>query len=596
MPEATIWGYVPIEGFSKYVGPRPVGNTFPNPIRGAFALLGMLEQGMASIDLNDVLRSTGELGTITLCFGTLGNNIGNVKLPANLLLPDLIRQNWMAECSGHYKMSNPAVHFRIFTDRQNITRTILVIGASVGTSNYSVYAGLNITTLPITMTTIGTQNINIPALTRDINMRDDTGGPANGNWGIGALTGNDFSYFKPHAVPFEFDFRTTAQGRRVYMHSSAPPYDPERVKLGAGAAPPFGDPNRAESASHQGQFFCLGNDLMILGNRAPYPIGLIPMQMKTVPQIDDNFFTVFQRMNTQSKAFTNVEPWGNATGNTHVISDVVVGLPSTQTDTEVNWAATQAGLVWLKTRGFIDPAINAGVGAVPTAIPGNTASVKMLASVESVQNTTQGMASWLPLPTVSDPTDDGYRIPQQNEIYPPAPRAWPINRNGQIVRGTATIAGGHVIHTTAVNGGLARFFSFNNPALTDNASRRADVFALVLTDLGRYHAVTKYQDPQRNWPDNQLWKYYGTVAGQATLTVTLPFIMPRRIGGTGVVPDPFQGVNAANARLEWALEETIFNSTSTGINQLFSYQDLSIRWFYESTSNSSAEKHTFIWQ
>jgi len=32
---------------------------------------------------------------------------------------------------------------------------------------------------------------------------------------------------------------------------------------------------------------------------------------------------------------------------------------------------------------------------------------------------------------------------------------------------------------------------------------------------------------QRGIPDNKLWKIYGSVAGQATLTVTLPFVQPR---------------------------------------------------------------------
>jgi hypothetical protein len=176
MPEAQLYGYTPIEDFSTYVGSRPWGNSFPNPLRGGFVLISLLDQSFAAIDLNEVLRSTGDMSTISLCFGEVGMNVGDLNLPGNLLLPDIIRQNWQGACSGNMKMSNPMTIFRVFTNTPSITRKIQVMGASVVSSNFNIFKSLNIAELPITMTAIGSDTVNIPALPGDINRGDIGGG------------------------------------------------------------------------------------------------------------------------------------------------------------------------------------------------------------------------------------------------------------------------------------------------------------------------------------------------------------------------------------------------------------------------------------
>lgn len=576
MPEAQIWGYTPIMWYSRMVGARPAGNIFPNPLRGGFAMLGLLDQSMAAIDLDEILRSTGDMSTLSLCMNALGVNIGGLSLPGNLILPDVIRQTWNAACSANYKMSPANTTFRIFTNRPNVQRKLFVLGASVVSANFNVYKSLDIMVLPITMVSVGTATLNIPAINLDINLGD------NGvTWAP--------NYAVPRSVPFEFDYRAPAQGigRFVNVNEFAPPLDQERVRMGVAATPDYGDPNRQRAASHVGQFYTFGESIMVLGVRAGAS-GLIPFQLVTTPMLDDNQFTVFQKMNAGTKAFTDNRPWGASTTNALTISAAPRGLPSTAVDPDVAWAVAEPGVVGLLVRGFLEPFTSTGSASLPATVPGGLSNSQLFANLEGINGTTVGAAVWLAPGEVTSPTHNGYFVPPQADS-----RGWPINRNGQLLRGTARMANDF---PTIVAGG-ARLFNIRNPQASTTPVRYADMYVLDLVDVR--NIANNYSDPVRGLADDQLWRYYGAVGAQASVSVSLPFIMPRRetlAGVNGIVPDPWEAGNMTNQTMEWALTEYVIDTTARGINQAFNYNETNIMWLYERTYLTGTEQHAFIWR
>jgi hypothetical protein len=535
---------------------------------------------MAAIDLEELLRATVDDSTISLCFGALGMNVGGLALPGNLLLPDVIRQQWNAPCAGSMKMSPASTTFRIFTNRASTQLKIFSMGASINSKLFNLYKSLNIVELPITLTALGSDTINIPALPSSLNMGDD----GLGNWGFGT---------SPNSVPFEFDFREagsfpTATGRRVQFNIYNLPLDEERVRMGIAANPDFGDPNRIEPALHSGQFYILGEELLLLGARAG-AAGLVPFQLKAAPQIDDAQFTVFQRMNSQTKAFNNEMPWGTSSTDSEVISEIVRGLPSTSVDPDVNWAAVEYGLVGIALRGFVEPYdTSGGAAAFPASVSGSTAVTMTLPPLETIAGQTRGLNDWMPTPEVTDPTHPAYMVGVQADNT----RGWPINRNGQIVPVT-TLA----THRINFNGSGARYFTLRNPA-TNVTARRADMYELTLTDIT--HIANSLNDPVRGQPDNALWKIYGSVGGQATLTVTLPFVMPRRttLGGTlGVVPDPLEAANFVGQKLTWSIAEHLIDTAAgSGLGKAFNYQSWAIDWLFDNSYMTSSDSHEFYWQ
>ena len=218
-----------------------------------------------------------------------------------------------------------------------------------------------------------------------------------------------------------------------------------------------------------------------------------------------------------------------------------------------------------------------------------------------------GMSEWLPMPEVTDPTHQGWFVPPQTEL---SPRSWPINRNGAIMRGTAAV-GVNVINELAAG---QKYFIMRNPVLRSagaDTTRRADMYALSLIDANKLAIANDFRDcttppaPSYDWaacrgqPDNILWKMYGTVGGAATMTVTLPFIMPSRatiaaVGGW--IPDPFEAGNFVNRKVTWALAENIFDTGSRGLNNAFSYQRINFEWLTYYSFHTAVEEHTFIWQ
>jgi hypothetical protein len=543
-------------------------------LRGGFVLISLLDQSFAAIDLAEVLRSTGDLSTISTCFDMLGINIGGLDLPGNLLLPDVIRQNWNSACSGHVKMSVGMTTFRVFTNTPNITRKIQTMGASVVARGWNVFGGLNIAELPITMTAIGSDTVNIGPLVADVNYGDVGGGV----WGPGTMT--------PVSVPFEFDFRAAPHPQLLLTVDNLV-LDEERVRMGVAADPDYGDPNRAEGADHSGQFYVQGEQLLMIGARAGAD-GLWPMQLKMVPDIDDAHFTVFRKaLLANPTVYTNIEPWGASSTDTHVISAYARGINSTSADPDVNWSAADYGLVNVLLRGFIQD-VTSAAAAIPDSVPGSTASVQTVANLEAYNGQTVGMDNWLPLPEVTNPAHDGYYVPPQTDSA-----GHPINRNGQMLRGTA-VSPAHDLQRDGYGAGI---FTLRNP-VTNVTGERANVYTLELNDPE--HIANDYNDPVRGRPDNTLWRIYGEILPtQATLTVTLPFIQPRAatINGTaGIVPDPLEAGNFTGQTMEWSLIEYIMDTEPAGLDGPFFYRNFEARWIYDAAGNAAGEDHQFIWQ
>jgi hypothetical protein len=237
----------------------------------------------------------------------------------------------------------------------------------------------------------------------------------------------------------------------------------------------------------------------------------------------------------------------------------------------------------------MEPYVSTGASALLVTVPGGASNLQMQGPLEGINGTTIGAAVWLPLPEITDPTHNGYFVPPQAE---PAPRAWPINRNGQLLRGTARIASDY----TKLQGG-ARYFTLRNPQASTTPARYADMYILELVDTK--HIANNFNDPVRGQPDNSLWKIYGAVSGQASLTVTLPYIMPRRAtlnGVNGIVPDPWEAGNMVNQIMEWSLTENIIDTGARGINTAFDYQRFNIVWINERSALSSTEAHQFYWR
>jgi len=81
-------------------------------------------------------------------------------------------------------------------------------------------------------------------------------------------------------------------------------------------------------------------------------------------------------------------------------------------------------------------------------------------------------SDWLPLSEVTNPTHPGYVVAPQTDT-----RAWPINRNGQIVPSTTLLT-----HRINLNASGARFFTLRNPR-TNVTNRAANVYVLEITDV-----------------------------------------------------------------------------------------------------------------
>jgi hypothetical protein len=363
--------------------------------------------------------------------------------------------------------------------------------------------------------------------------------------------------------------------------------------MGVAATPDYGDPNRQRAAAHVGQMYALGEAILILGARAGAS-GLIPLQLAAVPMIDDNQFTVFQRMNTQTKTFQDQRPFKNSTTNSLTMSSLLRGIPSTAADADISWAAAESGVVGILARGFMEPFTSSGASALPATVPGGLSNANMVGPLEAINGTTLGAAVWLPIPEITNPTHNGYFVPSQADS-----RGWPINRNGQMLRGTARM----VSDFTATTAGGARRFDLRNPQASTTPARYADIFVMDLVDVK--NIANNYSDPVRGQADDQLWRYYGAVGAQANISLSLPFIMPRRatLGGVnGIVPDPWEAGNMTNQTMEWALVEYVIDTGARGIGGLlgggpvFKYNNTNIVWLYERSYLTSTEQHAFIWR
>jgi hypothetical protein len=364
--------------------------------------------------------------------------------------------------------------------------------------------------------------------------------------------------------------------------------------MGTAATPDYGDPNRLNAATdfHEGQMFINAEMLLMVGVRSG-SAGLIPMQLKMVPMIDDTHFTLFQMMNAETKAFADDRPFdGAGATDTEVTSAIVTGIRSTVVDGDVDFASAEYGAVFTQLRGFLEGYAAAGASSFPDTVPGATTNAEIVPVFQDLQGLVVGNEDWLEIPVMTNPAEPGYYVPVQNDE-----RGWPINRNGQIRRVTAT-SPANDLQRDGYGAGVIEF----TVSQTNVSSVGADVYNLRLMD-GEDIADDIYygwDDPIRGRPDlNDLWKIYGSTGGAASVSVTLPFIQPRIATLDGVnarVPDPFQDGNFDGQLLEWNLEEHILDTNPTGIDGLMDWNDLDATWFFEATDYTAIESQRMIWQ
>jgi hypothetical protein len=259
----------------------------------------------------------------------------------------------------------------------------------------------------------------------------------------------------------------------------------------------------------------------------------------------------------------------------------------------------------------IEPWSIGGTGT-PFETPGNTMSQTVVFDI--TDGSTVGTTEWLGRPDVSDPSHNRYYLPEQASWNTTRPGGVPINRNGEMYRGTAR-AGVDIIHQRAF---AAKYFTKSNSTLNVDSGRYADFFLMYLVDA--YGIVDTRTDPMQTegeyqgypvggtgYPENRYWKIYGDLkgsAGSASYEVTLPIITTglRTIGGTkAYVPDPYQG-NAGNlgsgsSQLEWEITDAIIGTDpgEGAVTAVFDYQNHDFNWFNVGIQFAAGEAHLYLW-
>ena len=616
LPKYYINGDVGIGTFrSKVLGDPGLG--FPDPMRMGIVVPVYKNQSLGDLNMDAIFQPETEERTITVCYGPTGHYDITlpIDLPKNIILPDIIRDDWTAGCSGGSHNSGPDTSWRYYTNERDTTLTVMVLGGLANSSLCSLDLGLNIAQFPIFIKAFGSRNAPIPA-----------------------TYNNGDSYTFPGdegSTPLEIDYRDpdiAANGRANGGHSSGTGVsllatvdelvvDRERIRR-SGATPPYLDPNRWEQANRGwgGQDVRLGGVLLSQGGRVPAvqptdPGGLVAYQIHMTSQIDDRRFTVFQRGHATGRTsypftvYTNDNPWSGSSTDTGVISERNTGIPPSAVDPggELDFSEVQDAVGVSSRRPMVYPWL-VGLSAVPFVTPGNSTTSKVVGDI--VDGSTVGVTEFLARPEITDPGHNGY--------YLPAQYAWssfnvPINRNGEMYRGTA-VSPQHRIHKYYGNA-APYYFELSNPTLNVDASRYPDYFTLYVVDgYGTLDPRSDPKDPEgaeyhgypkggTGRPKNRVWRIYGNLKGSlATYTVTLPIITPglRTIGGTqGYVPDPFQGATALDGKtLEWELTSAIIGTDPAegGVTSVFDFQNQDFNWHNTGAKHTSNEAHQFIWQ
>lgn len=253
------------------------------------------------------------------------------------------------------------------------------------------------------------------------------------------------------------------------------PEDDERMRLGGGANPPYGDPNRWEQANWGwgGKDVKYGALTMALGGRvhgagATDPGGIVGLQLHETAKVDDSKFTIFSRNHATGSAvmpfttYTNDSPWSGTSTNTGVVSEWMTGIPkSTGLDTQIDWSQLEATVSATTRRPKVEPTVIGGNFYI-SEMPGNSQTSKVIYSI--ADNSTTPITEFMKRGEVTDPTHNGYYIPPKTSRI--NSRDVPINRNGEIWRGTARAQ-----DTIGKLADEVKYFTLRNPTLNTDSTR-----------------------------------------------------------------------------------------------------------------------------
>jgi hypothetical protein len=192
----------------------------------------------------------------------------------------------------------------------------------------------------------------------------------------------------------------------------------------------------------------------------------------------------------------------------------------------------------------------------------------------------------------------------------------PINRNGEMYRGTAR-AGVDVISKYDF---AAYYYTKSNATLNVDSGRYADFFMMYLAD--GYGIVDARTDPMQTeaeyhgypvggtgYPENRYWKIYGDLKGAlgaSSYEVTLPVIANagtlQTIGSIkAYVPDPYQGnsgnLGSGSSQLEWEITDAIIGTDpgEGAVTTVFDYQNFDFNWFNIGIQFAAGDSHLYLW-
>jgi len=619
-----VGGDIGLTSFRDYVYGPDCDTGWCDPIRVAVVAPVYSNASLADLNMDVIFQPDNDGRTILLCYGDNGNYAMPVgsKLPFNLSLPDLVRQDWTAGCSGGHN-SPPDTSWRYYTSLKNVNIVFMELGGLADSTGFCLYRGLAIESLPIFLKAFGTYSATIPASYVDGASLD-----------LGS-------------TPFEIDFRDPdlpqdgspeggcggggCIGVTVDItQANEYPLDQERVRMGTGTTPTYGDPNKNLAAPYTpGEDVRVGGALFALGGRVPGatasdPGGIVSYQIHMTQVVDDGNFTVFQRPEANPTGgpggfyiYQDREPWGSSSSNTGVISRAAQGVPSTASDTQLDFSSIEAAMNITSRRPNI-MGYSGGTTATTYEVPGASLHSRVFNDDGTfTSDTAQGNSEFLQRPEITNPTHDGFYVPPQNDDPTTNNGSHPINRNGQIMRGTAGCRDNDCSqppYTDAINRkpGGPFYFVKANRTLNVDPTRYADYFTMYIED--HYGVVDSRMDVEaEEYPANRFWKIMGNLggaSGSSSIEFTLPHIQPgnRTIGSvTANVPSPWEGAGyegssaLGGARLEWNVVDVIIGTDpigrpdDMGLSD-FDFNNQNFNWYNIGMEYSGLEAHEFIWR
>jgi hypothetical protein len=655
LPKFYIDGDFTHTAFQNMIFPDPPTpqnpwRAFPNPMRIGFAASVYKNMSLADLNMDVIFQPSDTLSLILVCFGWGGNYEIAIEtaLPRNITMPDLIRSGATTTCSGGYA-DGPGTSWEYYTNERNTSMVMMVIGGLANAGLFNLDKGLNVAEFPIILKAFGTYTATIPATYID---------------GAGTSLGNtpfEIDYRDPD-FPGRSDYNNTdrkmaseggnASGIGISMLAMVDDLinDPERT---AGHSPPYLNPNRVEVSALGWNNQDVRNGLLFsMGARAPAsqptnPGMIIAYQIRMTNKVDYGNYTVFMQAQNQTSGgppwvgYSNVQPFSASSDNSGVAGEMVTGIPPTATDPggQVDFSNIPDAISVSTTRPMVEPWTTGGTGT-PFDTPGSTFANTVIGDI--TDGGSLGVTEFLSRPDITDPSHNGYYLPEQTSWWSPSqggPGGYevPINRNGQMYRGTAQV-GDEIGELGSVD--QAYYFTMSNPTLNVDSGRYADFFVMYLQDgwgsidqrvdqkqfdMGKwnecqadaancppnyrhFYAGASYHGyPPRfgtTYPENRFWKIYGDLkgsAGAATYTVTIPWVQPglRTLNVQGYVPYPYQHGRSSmpGTMLEWHLVNMIIGTDPSegGVGQ-FDYQNQDFNWYNVGSKFASSDDHLFIWQ